>query len=218
MYLIGLDVPVIREKAIAGAGRRKAGCYQCHSTDRERLVYVYLRHHLNMLGNRHAKILHLAPEKSLSKALSKIGYNSYICGDFFTEGYDYPSHVEQMDILNLPFPNNYFDLIIANHILEHIPEDHKAMTEIHRALKVGGKAILQVPVSQNSVETYEDFTITDPEVRELAFGQFDHVRIYGKDYQERLRSAGFGVAIYRLAQEYPKYGLSAVEELYVGEK
>lgn len=79
-----------------------------------------------------------------------------------------------MNVLDLNFRDNHFDLFLCNHVLEHIPEDIRAMKEIFRVLKPGGHALLQVPISKNSAETVEDFTIEDPKKREELFGQFDH--------------------------------------------
>ena len=95
-----------------------------------------------------------------------------------------------MDVTKLPFPKDEFDWVICNHVLEHIEEDQKAMSELYRVLKTGGCALLQVPISRKLEITYEDFNIQSPEEREKHFGQNDHVRVYGNDYPKRLKSAG----------------------------
>jgi len=216
---MGLNYPVLYEKQIVGAGRRRAKCYNCRSTDRERLVSVYLKDVLKILeGDRRKKILHIAPEENLSKQLLNYGFDEYICGDLFTEGYNYPDHVQNIDVLDIPFDDNSFDLIICNHVLEHVQEDVRAMKELLRVLKIGGKAILQVPISKNSAITYEDFTITDPEQRKLFFGQYNHVRIYGQDYTERLKSSGFNVNVINISNDFQEYGLNKDEDIYIGEK
>ncbi|MBT8269766.1 MAG: methyltransferase domain-containing protein, partial [Bacteroidia bacterium] len=97
------------------------------------------------------------------------------------------------DICDLPFDDDSYDFIICNHVLEHIPDDRKAMSELLRILKPGGRAILQIPQDMEREETYEDPSITDPKEREKHFGQYDHVRVYGRDYFDRLRSVGFKV-------------------------
>ena len=97
------------------------------------------------------------------------------------------------DICNLPFDANTYDIIFCNHVLEHIPEDIKAMSELYRVLKPGGMAVLQIPLDQNRDTTFEDNSITDRKERTKIFGQYDHVRVYGMDYFERLRSVGFEV-------------------------
>lgn len=218
LYAIGHDLHVLSEKKVVGSGSRKGGCYQCKSTDRDRLVYTYLTEKLKILENKKINILHLAPEKGLSPAIMKMGFENYICGDLYTEGYYYPDYVKNMNVLNIPYEDNYFDIIICNHILEHIPNDLDAMAELYRVLKSKGKAILQVPVSLNSEKTYEDFSITDPLEREKEFGQFDHVRIYGQDYKDRLNSVGFNVERISFFKEFPSYGLAEEEDIFVGVK
>ena len=163
-------------------------------------------------------ILHLAPEKNLTSTLSKIGLKDYICGDLFTEGYQYPDYVQNMNVLNIPFEDNYFDLIICNHLLEHVPNDFDAMKELYRVLRSNGKAILQVPISKNSKTTIEDFSVTDSKERETMFGQFDHVRIYGQDYSDRLNSVGFKIERINISKEFPKFGLAHDEDIFIGKK
>jgi len=97
------------------------------------------------------------------------------------------------DICKLPFQDNSYDYIFCNHVLEHIPDDGKAMRELYRVLKLGGIAILQVPLENERLTTFEDASITDSKERAKIFGQYDHVRIYGLDYFEKLRSIGFKV-------------------------
>jgi len=100
----------------------------------------------------------------------------------------------KMDIHAIPFEDNAIDIIFCNHVLEHVDDDRKALSEIHRVLKPGGWAILQVPFFYPLPKTtYEDKSITDPKEREKAFGQDDHVRMYGEDYGARLAESGFQV-------------------------
>lgn len=215
---IGIDIPVLKEKQVIGGGLRNGGCYKCDSSDRERLVYVYLKEILNIFNNKNLKILHFAPEKNLSKVLYKFGFEKYICGDLFTEGYKYPDYVQNINVLNIPYEDHTFDLVICNHLLEHVPTDTEAMKELFRVLKLNGKAILQVPISKNSDKTFEDFTVTDPKEREAVFGQFDHVRIYGQDYVDRLSSVGFKVDRINISKQYEKYGLNMDEDIFIGTK
>ena len=128
-----------------------------------------------------------------------LNIKEYLCGDLFAEGYNYPSLVKKLDVTNLPFKNDHFDLIICNHVLEHINEDTKAIKEIYRVLKNNGKAILQVPISFKIDKTFEDSRVTSPKQREIKFGQNDHVRVYGKDYVNRLESCGFSVEVSKLS-------------------
>jgi len=219
LYPIGINVPILEEKQVVGAGLRNGGCYKCNSSDRERLIYTYLVNKIGLLNQpKNIRILHLAPEKNLSRILNNHGFKNYVCGDLFTEGYTYPEYVQNMNVLNIPLENNYFDLIICNHLLEHVPNDIDAMKELFRVLKHNGKAILQVPISKNSKKTFEDFSVTDPKDREIVFGQFDHLRIYGQDYIDRLTSVGFIVERTNISQEFPKYGLAKDEDIFIANK
>lgn len=211
LYPLGHDLPILVEKDVVGSRRRDAGCHSCRSTDRDRLVFTYLKEKLHIFEKTQIKILHFAPEKPLSKVLNASGFQEYVCGDLFTEGYFYPDYVRNMNVLDIPFEANYFDVIICNHLLEHVPTDLAAMKELYRVLKPDGKAVVQVPLSLNSEKTHEDPNITEPAEREKYFGQFDHVRIYGLDYFDRLKSVGFKVEKIHLAAQFPKYGLSKKE-------
>lgn len=213
---IGSDFEVLVTKQVVGGGKRHGGCYSCGSSDRERLLYAYLIEELKITQlSSGLRILHVAPEKRLTKVLTALNLKNYICGDKFEAGYEYASNVVDVDILDLRFDSNSFDLILCNHVLEHIPDDIKAMKELHRVLAPGGRAILQVPISLNSESTFEDFSIQDPDARIEAFGQFDHVRIYGQDYVKRLSSAGFNVARINISSQYPKLGLNSNEDLFI---
>lgn len=216
---MGLDHPVLLEKAVIGGGRRRSACPYCHSTDRERLLYAYFAKELRIFnGRKDLRILHFAPEKPLSMLFLRHGFKEYICGDLFTEGYTYPDHVLDMNVLSIPYDNDRFDLVICNHVLEHVPDDRKAMREIARVLRSGGRAVLQVPISANSARTIEDPSITSPDDREKTFGQFDHVRLYGQDYPDRLRSAGLKVDRINISRKYRRFGLSPREDLFIATK
>lgn len=213
---IGLNFPVLFEKEVIGGGYRLGGCQNCSSTDRERLIYIFLREKLKIFqSDKNKKILHIAPEINLTEKLLTFGFSEYICGDLFAYGYKYQDHVRNINILDIPFDKDTFDLIICNHVLEHISSDQLAMKEILRVLKGSGIAILQVPISKSSEKTFEDFSITDPRQRELAFGQFDHVRIYGQDYPEKLKQSGFVVTRVNISHEFAQYGLNQDEDIFV---
>ena len=127
------------------------------------------------------------------------------------------------DILDLPFDDESFDIVICNHVLEHIEDDRKAMSELCRVMKKGGWGILQVPMKISSEKSYEDFSITDPKERQKHFGQYDHVRWYGMDYFDRLKSAGFEAEANFYSQEFSdaeikKFGLSKNEILPIVRK
>jgi len=184
------------------------------------LVYWYIVNKTNILlhSQKIIKLLHIAPEKNLQKVLKASNKIKYISGDLNPLVADI-----EIDITDINFEDNYFDFIICNHVLEHIVDDQKAMRELFRVLKPGGEAILQVPISKYNKETFEDFSITSPEGRERYFGQKDHVRIYGKDYKNRLESIGFKLDLYDVKKDLNikyirKYGLNEEEILYIGKK
>lgn len=157
------------------------------SLERHRLLWLYLQNETDFFKSR-KKVLHIAPEQCFLKRFKKMKNLDYTTADLYSPLVDIKA-----DICDLPFENNEFDLIFCNHVLEHIPDDKKAMQELYRVLKKGGIGIFQIPQDLNRSTTYEDFTITDPEERRKHFGQYDHVRVYGKDYSERLRNVGFEV-------------------------
>ena len=224
----GFDFPVLQKNKVIGAGSRLCVCPGCYSTDRERLLLLYLTKKSSEIFDKETKIklLHVAPEKNLSFVLSSQSNIEYIAGDKFPSSYKNYSHLEEcitLDITNLADQDHIFDIIICNHVLEHIHDDRTAMSELHRILKPGGWAILQVPISLVLEETYEDFSRTSPEERENAFGQFDHVRIYSRDYLKRLESVGFRVSTHNPIKEnwtsdLYKYGINPLEDVIVGHK
>jgi SAM-dependent methyltransferase len=211
---LGYDLPVIFEKQIAGSGLRNAMCPVCESSDRVRLLYLFLREKTNLF-NEPLKLLHIAPEKPLTNLFIKQKTIDYLTADLNPE-----QVMVKMDITAIQYPDNSFDAILCNHVLEHIPDDRKAMSELHRILKSGGWAILQIPVSKVLEKTYEDSGITSPMDREKHFGQKDHVRIYGKDYTLRLKEAGFKVDEYiwindpHLRNDGNRFGLNKEETVF----
>ncbi|MBM4134063.1 MAG: methyltransferase domain-containing protein [Nitrospira sp.] len=182
----GLTLPVFRDKDISVGGYTEhVRCPWCYSSDRDRLLLLYLRDRTRIFSEA-LSVLHVAPEFHLTRALRRNARLRYVTGDFSA-----PSVSVRLNILALPFRPAIFDAIIANHVLEHVVDDRTAMTELFRVLRPGGWAIFQVPVGLALDRTFEDPSVTLPVERERVFGQFDHVRIYGPDYVDRLREAGF---------------------------
>lgn len=214
----GSPVPVLQEKHVIGSGyRANSRCPRCDSFDRERLVYLYLTRYTRVLSDP-VRLLHVAPEKNLQKVLMARPNIDYLSADL-----DSPLAQVAMDITDIKYGANQFDAIICNHVLEHVPEDLKAMSELYRVLKRGGWAILQVPMSRVLEKTLEDPTIRTYEERDRVFGGMYHVRIYGRDYEDRLASVGFSVQRYSFVAEYGvetahRYGLLVDEELYIATK
>src|SRR5579863_2750569 len=173
----GLDFPVLKEKEVVGGGYYpNILCPVCGSFDRMRLLYLYLLHKTDLFQKRY-KILHVAPERIVAERLRLVSGADYMTGDLHGDNV-----TGDVDITDIRFPDNTFDVIICNHVLEHVIDDKRAMREIYRTLKPGGWAILQVPISLTLETTYEDFSIVTEAGRERAFGQSDHVRLYGRDY------------------------------------
>jgi len=164
------------------------------SLERHRLLWLYFDRETDFF-DRTADVLHIAPEQAFVKRFRQLNHRSYITSDLHS-----PLADVQADICNLPFSDQQFDWVVCNHVLEHIPNDKIAMQEIYRVLKPGGTAILQVPLRLDQ-DTFEDDRITDPKERAQVFGQYDHVRIYGKDYQNRLEQVGFTVKMLAYAEQ-----------------
>jgi len=157
------------------------------SLERHRLLWLYLNNETNFFTDYH-KVLHFAPEQAFYKRFRNMKNLDYITTDLNS-----PLADVKADICNLPFKDNEFDVILCNHVLEHIPDDTKAMQELYRVLKPGGFGVFQIPQDLTRELTFEDNSITDKKERAKIFGQYDHVRIYGKDYFNKLRSVGFKV-------------------------
>ncbi|WP_258101738.1 class I SAM-dependent methyltransferase [Marinoscillum pacificum] len=198
--------------------RENALCPSCLALERHRLIWLYLRDRTDFF-TKERKMLHIAPELCFIDRFEKLDNLDYITGDI-----ESPLAKVKMDIHEIPFEENTFDVIFCNHVLEHVDSDIKAMQEMRRVLKPGGWAILQVPFFYPlEDETFEDKSITSPTEREKVFGQDDHVRMYGKDYAKRLASAGFKVVEEKMVMELPKeevkrYALPQDEIIYRVEK
>jgi SAM-dependent methyltransferase len=157
------------------------------SLERHRLFWLYLKNETDFFTAQ-KKVLHFAPEQAFYKRFKQMPNLDYVTTDLYS-----PLADVKADICNLPFEDNSFDVIFCNHVLEHIPDDTKAMQELYRVLKAGGMGIFQIPQDLSREKTFEDDSITDKKERSKIFGQYDHVRIYGKDYFDKLRSIGFKV-------------------------
>ncbi len=157
------------------------------SLERHRLFWLYLTNETDFFS-KSLRVLHFAPEQAFLKRFRALKNIEYTTTDLNS-----PIADVKADICQLPFDDNSFDFIICNHVLEHIPDDHKAMQELYRVLANGGTAITQVPYDRNRKITFTDDTITDPKERAAIFGQYDHVRIYGMDYFDKLKAVGFTV-------------------------
>ena len=157
------------------------------SLERHRLLWLYLKKE-TALFREPLKLLHFAPEQAFYKRFQKMKNLEYTTTDLNS-----PLADVKADICDLPFENDSFDFILCNHVLEHIPDDTQAMRELYRILSPGGTAVLQIPQDMAREHTFEDNSITSRKERARIFGQYDHVRVYGRDYFDKLRSIGFKV-------------------------
>lgn len=178
-----------------GPNRARARCPNCGARDRQRRLWLYLENRTNLLSDE-LRVLHFAPEPVLEKLLRPRPNLDYVSTDL-----DRARALVKADITDLPFADDSFDVILCSHVLEHVLDDRKAMRELHRVLRPSGWAIVVVPISSRRPATFEDPAIVTPPARERAFGQADHVRVYGRDFKARLEEAGFAVSVEDYARE-----------------
>lgn len=195
-------------------------CPKCSASDRERLYALFFREFILPNSSiQEMKVVHFAPENALKKFMEKYVFRLYRTADLLMKNVD-----DQVDLTKLNiYSENYFDFFICSHMLEHIPDDTQAVSELSRILKPNGKGILMVPILLGLEKTYEDFSITSEEGRLKHFGQEDHVRVYSKDgYIKLLSDAGFRVEEYTVhnfsKEEFLLNGIDLKSVLYIVEK
>lgn len=198
----------IRENALAPG---------TNSLERHRLLWLYLQRFTNFF-EAPQNVLHIAPEQCFHGRFKRLSNLTVLTGDI-----ESPLADLHFDLHHIPLESDRFDVVFCNHVLEHVTDDAQCLHELHRVLKPGGWGIFQVPFVPTQISTDEDPSITDPQERERRFGQYDHVRIYGQDYPERLRAAGFHVDRIDMDQhltpeEFDRYRLPKGEPLYVCRK
>ena len=202
-----------------GSDVNNFSCPHCGSHDRERHLFLYLRG-MGLLEKLHmSHILHFAPERWIAKIIAEKQPSLYIKADLNPTSAD----IVKVDMLNIQYPNDSFDFVIANHVLEHVNNEMQALNELHRVLKVGGFAILQTPYSAKLKHTFCDPGIDDDESRLQAYGQEDHVRLFGRDIFERFESVGFVSRVKTHAEilagvDARQYGLNQSEPFFLFEK
>ena len=192
-------------------------CPYCLSLERHRLFWLYLKKETDFFTAQYS-VLHIAPEQCFYKRFRNMRNLKYVTADL-----ESPLADVKMDMHKMPFKNEEFDIVFSNHVLEHVEDYMQCMKEVHRVLKPGGFAIMQVPIDYTRETTYEDASITSPEDREKHFWQKDHLRLFGLDYPGHLRAAGFTVEENRMASEFPpeiteRFRLQREEILYVCRK
>tara|TARA_B100001057_G_scaffold28966_1_gene26493 strand:- start:4804 stop:5568 length:765 start_codon:yes stop_codon:yes gene_type:complete len=197
--------------------RRNALCPGTLSLERHRLLWLYLEKETVFL-NSNLKVLHVAPEQVFYKKFKKFKNWDYLTFDL-----DSPIADVKGDLTSMGFRDESFDLIICNHVLEHIEDDRSALNEIYRVLKYNGMVILQVPINIKRKKTFEDSSIKSKIEREKYFGQYDHVREYGLDFKDRVEKAGFEVEMVNYSKKISndliiKYGLIKNDLIPIGKK
>lgn len=199
--------------------RADAQCPHCGSLERHRLLLLYLRGMTPLFDGQPRRMLHVAPEICLGTIFAAACGPGYLSADL-----NNTAAMERMDITDIHHDDDSFDVICCSHVLEHIPDDRKAMRELCRVLHPTGFAILNVPVMPIA-ETFEDPAIVEPADRQRVYGHFDHARNYGRDYADRLAESGFSVTVIRArdlldAAGIVRHGLEnrCCGEIYVGRK
>lgn len=197
--------------------RKNALCPGTLSLERHRLLWLYLDKETNFLSSN-LKVLHVAPEQVFYKKFKKLKNWEY-----FTFDLNSPIADIKGDLISTNFKDEYFDLIICNHVLEHIEDDKSALDEMYRILKYNGISILQVPINVKRENTFEDLSIKSKIQREKYFGQYDHVREYGLDFKDRVEQAGFKVEMINYSEKISenlviKYGLMKDDLIPIGKK
>jgi SAM-dependent methyltransferase len=194
-------------------GRSGVICPGCGLHERHRALWLFLRARTNLFSDE-LRVLHLAPEALFQRRLRAQANLDYLSADL-----DSPVAMSHFDVTRIPHPDDSFDAILCIHVLEHVADDRAAMSELRRVLRAGGWALVLVPVDASRSETYEDPAIRTPEERAQAYWQHDHVRLYGRDFPDRLREAGFMVTVDPYIRELDaetarRHGLAG-HEMYV---
>ena len=214
----GIKHEIFEKNKIVEAGyRENCFCPVCKSRDRIRIIYYYIENYTNILTDKNC-ILHFAPEYQLKEKIIKNKKIDYYDGDIKEGRATYV-----VDIRNIQFSSNKFDYIICNQVLEHIVEEAEAINELKRVIKPNGKIIITVPICLSNEKTYEDLSITDPEERLKNFCQKDHVRLYGRDFKERLEKYGLKVEEWKIKEhvtedEIQKYAFQKDSVIFIATK
>ena len=221
LYNVGSPFLVLSELQVIGAGVRPQKCHGCNSSDRDRLVFLYLRDIEKIFHEGHSKVfvLHVAPESCIAEKFINSPHVQYKAVDSFEHGYEYPPYIEEMDLLELKIDNCSIDIILCNHVLQDISDDISALKEIYRVLANGGRAILQVPISPIINKIMEHTGNLSEEECTKSYCQRFHKRIYNESgYIERLNSVGVKVEVLRVSDSYPNESVNPKEALFIAKK
>ncbi len=196
-----------------GVKRENARCPKCGSLERHRLLWLFMKNELNITSKK-LNLLHIAPEPGIQQLLEPLKNIDYLSADIA-----HPLAMVKMDITDIKYPDNSFDAIICAHVLNHVNDDAKAMSELYRVMRPTGWIIVQTPVDYNREHTFEDATVKTEADRKKVFGQQDLARIYGKDFLSRLQHAGFKVEVVHYCKQLgagvaERMGLLQDDELF----
>lgn len=187
-------------------------CPRCRSIGRHRQQELLVRRHPEWIDG--ADVLHFAPEPCFDRR-----YQERIAatgGRYVRAAYRPRKGETQVDMQKIPFADATFDTIIAHNVLEHIPDDHRAMTELARVMRRGGRALITVPLVEAWERTYEDPAMVSDAARDLHFNQHDHLRLYGRDFRDKLARAGFAhTSCVATEPEVSRYGLERGEAIFI---
>lgn len=188
----GVKAAVFKRYRVAGGGYKlNVQCPNCGSVDRSRLLYLFFKLRTDIYKKK-TLLLHISPNHEIARALGENANVQQVCGTIEPEQYKEFNAI-YLDVQNIEAADNYFDVVVCCHVIEHVEDDSRALKEIYRVLKPKGFAVLQVPLALNLEKTLEDKNDRTPKQRKIAYGQVDHVRLYGLDYFERIQAAGFRV-------------------------
>ncbi len=199
------------------AARDNVLCPYDLTLERHRLMWLWLKNESNFFTDK-LSVLHMAPEQCFHKRFQQQENLDYLTADIVS-----PIADMHFDLHDIPLEDNRFDVIFCNHVMEHVNDHLRCMQELFRVMKPGGWAIMQVPQDFDIAEVYEDASITSPEEREKHFWQYDHVRLFGRDYPDWLRKAGFEVEEYIPSEHFTleqiaRFRLMEKEVLYIARK
>jgi SAM-dependent methyltransferase len=209
----------VRRLKVVGSDVENYSCPHCGCNDRERHLVMFFDKLKLWDKTKGKKILHFAPEKHFSEKILSYAPSLYVKADLFPR----KRGIQKIDVTCIPYEENHFDVIICNHVLEHVYEDSVALSELFRVLNPSGFAILQTPYSVVLENSYQDPSINTDELRNNFYGQEDHVRVYGRDLFEKIKEAGFKLHIKRHSEVLPDidpgfFGVNPDEDLVYVEK
>jgi len=220
----GVKAEVFKKYRVAGGGYKlNVQCPHCGSVDRSRLLYLFFELRTEIYKKK-TMLLHISPNREIARAIGSNPSVEQICGSIEPESYPEFNTV-YMDVQKIGGPDNLYDVVVCCHVIEHVENDKAAFSEIYRVLKPNGFAVLQVPLALNLEKTLEDKNDRTAKQRKVAYGQVDHVRLYGLDYLDRIRAAGFRVVLdnpfinaWLPKEELERHRLDPIEDVIVAHK